>query len=184
MMKIIRPEQLAENTFKMIGTDKMLITTCTKSEDEEGNILTGRVNTTTASWGGLGILWNRNIATIYLRPNRYTKELLDNTDSFSLNVLSEKYKNVLDYCESHSGRTEDKIKQCKLNVEYMNFTPWIKQAHTVIFCRKIYAQEIDPNCFTDELFCKKNYRKDDFHTMYIAEILKVMVDQQELKKKK
>ena len=174
MMKTIRPEQISDNTFKMIGKDWMLVSACTKQFDEEGKIITGRVNTMTASWGGMGVLWNKNVATIYLRPSRYTKEIIDSTDTFSLSVLSDKYRNALNYCGSHSGRDCDKLKESKLDVEYLNGTPWIKQARLVIVCRKLYSQTIDPYGFSEELLCKQNYKKDDFHTMYIGEIIKVM----------
>ncbi len=179
MMKIIKAEQLNANVFKMIGDEWMLVTACTTSKDEEGKIITGRANTMTASWGGMGILWNKAVATIYIRPTRFTKEIIDSSETFSLSVLGEKYKTALNYCGSHSGRNEDKIKQCKLDVEYMNYTPWIKQAKIAFICKKLYAQELDPNCFTDPSICDKNYRKNDFHTMYIAEIQKVLVDQRE-----
>lgn len=176
MLKTIQPESINDNLFKLLSKDWMLISACTKSYDSEGKITTGRVNTMTASWGGFGVLWNKNVATIYLRPSRYTKEIIDSTDTFSLSVLSEKYRTALNYCGSHSGRDGDKLFPAKLNAEIMNGTPWIKEARLVIFCRKLYAQEIDPNCFTEPLICDKNYKKNDFHTMYIGEITKVMID--------
>ena len=177
MFKVIRPEAITDNPFKIIGKDYMLVSACTTKQDEEGKLITGRPNTMTASWGGCGVLWNKPVATIYLRPQRYTKEIIDQTDTFSLSILSEKYKSALEYCGSHSGRDGDKFCPAKLDVEYMNGTPWIKQARLVIFCRKLYVQEFDPYSFADELICKQNYRKDDFHTMYIGEIIKVMEDQ-------
>ncbi|MDY4903074.1 MAG: flavin reductase family protein [Treponema sp.] len=176
MMKVIRPEAISDNAFKLIGKDWMLVSACTKQLNDEGKVITGRPNTMTASWGGVGVLWNKPVATIYLRPQRYTKEIIDQTDTFSLSVLSEKYKNALNYCGQHSGRDGDKFKAAKLDVEYMNGTPWIKQARLVMFCKKLYVQEFDPFCFTDELLCKQNYRNNDFHTMYIGEIEKVMID--------
>ena len=176
MFKEIKPEQISDNTIKLIGRDWMLVTACTKSFDDNDKIITGRPNTMTASWGGLGVLWNKPVATIYLRPQRYTKEIIDSTDTFSLSILSEKYKTALDYCGSHSGRNEDKFRQSKLDVQYMNGTPWIKQARLVIFCRKLYAQPFDPNSFIEEKMLKQNYRNDDFHTMYIGEITKAMED--------
>ncbi len=176
MLKTIRPEALADNPFSVIGKDWMLVTACTKQVDEEGNIKTGKVNTMTASWGGMGILWNKPVATIYLRPSRYTKEIIDATDTFSLSVLASKYRPALDYCGSHSGRNEDKIAKSKLSVDYLNGTPWIKEARLVLFCRKLYHQEFVPEGFEEELLCKQNYRNNDFHTMYIGEIFKVMQD--------
>ncbi|MCH5294336.1 MAG: flavin reductase family protein [Treponema sp.] len=179
MLKSVRPEAIQENVFKLIGRDWLLVTAGSSVTDGEGN---GRVNTMTASWGGMGILWNKPVATVYLRPSRYTKELVDSSETFSLSVLPEKYRSALDYCGKHSGRDGDKISAARLSVEYMNETPWIAEARLVFVCRKLYAQELNPFSFTDELVCRQNYRKDDFHTMYIGEILKVMVDAKDLKK--
>ena len=176
MMKEIRPEQIPDNAISLISRDWMLVTACTKSVDPEGKITTGRVNTMTASWGGLGELWNKPVATIYIRPQRYTKEIIDETDTFSLSVLPEKYRQALNFCGSHSGRDGDKFKPAKLDVLYNNGTPYIKQARLILFCRKLYAQPFDPNCFIEEKMLKQNYKKDDFHTMYIGEIYKVLID--------
>ncbi|MGN0729344.1 flavin reductase family protein [Treponema sp.] len=181
MLKSLKPESIPDNTFKMIGKDWMLITACTKKISDDGSISTGRPNTMTASWGGLGVLWNKNVATVYIRPTRYTKEIIDSTDTFSLSVLPEKYKTALDYCGCHSGRDEDKFRATKLDVEYMNGTPWIKQARLVLFCQKLYAQEIDPFCFMEDKLCNQNYRKNDFHTMYIGEITKVLYETRDKK---
>lgn len=176
MMKEIRPEQIPDNAISLISRDWMLVTACTKSVDPEGKITTGRVNTMTASWGGLGELWNKPVATIYIRPQRYTKEIIDETDTFSLSVLPEKYRQALNFCGSHSGRDGDKFKPAKLDVLYNNGTPYIKQARLILFCRKLYAQPFAPNCFIEEKMLKQNYKKDDFHTMYIGEIYKVLID--------
>lgn len=181
MLKSVSPESIADNPFTVIGRDWLLVTACAMSTDDDGTVSTGRPNTMTASWGGLGILWNKPVATIYLRPSRYTKEIIDSTSTFSLSVLPQKYKSALDYCGSHSGRNEDKFRAAKLDVEYMNGTPWIKQARLVLFCQKLYAQEFDPYCFAEEQLCKQNYRKNDFHTMYIAEITKVLAETRNIK---
>ena len=176
MIKTIRPEQISDNAIKLISKDWMLVTACSKTVNDLGESVLGRANTMTASWGGLGELWNKPVATIYIRPSRYTKELIDSSDTFSLSVLPERYKTALDYCGSHSGRDGDKFKSAKLDVLYSNDTPYIKQARLVLICRKLYAQEFDPYSFTDEKVLKQNYKKDDFHTMYIGEIIKVLED--------
>ncbi|MFA6938246.1 MAG: flavin reductase [Treponema sp.] len=177
MMRKIQPESITDNAFEMIGKDWLLVSACTKEVQPDGEIKTGKVNTMTASWGGLGVLWNKDVATIYLRPTRYTKEIIDKTDSFSISVLPTTFKNALNYCGTHSGRDCDKLREAKLDVNYSaDGTPWIKQARLVLICKKIYVQEFDPNCFADELVCKQNYKKNDFHTMYIGEITRVMFD--------
>ncbi|WP_308510296.1 flavin reductase [uncultured Treponema sp.] len=181
MLKVIKPEAILDNPFKLIGKDQMLITACTKKVSDDGNIITGRPNTMTANWGGLGVLWNKNVATVYIRPSRYTKEIIDETDTFSLSFLPERYKTALDYCGCHSGRNEDKFRATKLDVEYMNGTPWIKQARLVLFCQKLYSQELDSFKFVEEKVCNQFYRKNDFHTIYIGEITKVLAESRDLK---
>ena len=97
--KEIKAQELKINPFEMIGIDWMLITV---KKDE-------KVNTMTASWGGLGVIWNKNVVTIYIRPKCYTKEFIDNSDTFSVTILGEEYRKELSYLGTISGRSEDKI---------------------------------------------------------------------------
>ena len=55
------------NPFKNIGDRWMLIT----AGDENDS------NTMTASWGGLGVMWGKNVAIAVIRPQRYTKKFVD-----------------------------------------------------------------------------------------------------------
>ena len=34
-------------------------------------------NPMTVSWGGVGRLWNLSVVTVYVRPQRYTRGLID-----------------------------------------------------------------------------------------------------------
>ncbi len=70
----ISAEQLKENIFDMIGKKWMLVTAGNKE----------KVNTMTASWGGLGVMWGKNVAFIVIRPTRYTKEFIDREETLSL----------------------------------------------------------------------------------------------------
>ena len=71
--KEIAIESLEFNPFTKISKEWMLITA--------GDEL--KSNTMTASWGGLGIMWGKNVATAYIRPQRYTKEFVDQKDTFT-----------------------------------------------------------------------------------------------------
>ena len=62
-MKEIKPEELQKNPFQMIGKEWLLVT----AEKE------GKTNTMTASWGGVGIMWGKPVAYVFIRPQRYTK---------------------------------------------------------------------------------------------------------------
>ncbi|MDD4215345.1 MAG: hypothetical protein PHR81_11080, partial [Bacteroidales bacterium] len=66
-------QSLSENTIKMIGTDWMLI--CA------GNI--SSFNMMTASWGGLGWLWEKPVTFIFVRPQRYTHQFTEKEDYFT-----------------------------------------------------------------------------------------------------
>jgi len=163
-MKSIKPEELDKNVFHMIGREWLLVTA------EKA----GKVNTMTASWGGLGVMWGKNVAYIVLRPQRYTKEFVDAGETFSLSVLDEEYRKTLSYLGTVSGRDEDKITKAGLTVEHADGTPYFGEANTVLVCRKLYAQNYDPACFIDKSCDEKWYPDKDYHTMYMGEIVKVL----------
>ena len=43
-----------------------------------------KFNSMTVSWGGLGTLWGKPVATVYVRTSRYTHEFMDNGEYFKL----------------------------------------------------------------------------------------------------
>ncbi|MBQ5631585.1 MAG: flavin reductase family protein [Treponema sp.] len=165
-MKQIEINEFSENPFKLIGSDWMLITA---KKGEKTNMMT-------ASWGGVGILWNKPVATIYVRPQRYTKEFIDNEEYFSLCVLPEEYRQILNYCGTKSGRDEDKIAETKLTIDESEKAPIFKEARLVLICKKLYAQDLTEQSFIDKSLVEKNYKAKDFHTMYIAEIEKILTN--------
>jgi flavin reductase (DIM6/NTAB) family NADH-FMN oxidoreductase RutF len=163
--KEIKPEELNKSAFQMIGNDWMLVTA------EKDN----KTNTMTASWGGFGVMWNKNVTYIVLRPQRYTKEFVDGSDTYSLCFFDSKYKKQLAYLGSVSGKNEDKISKAELNLSHYNETPFFTEAETVIICKKLFAQEFTPESFIEKDIVEKNYPSKDFHTLYIGEIEKIFV---------
>jgi flavin reductase (DIM6/NTAB) family NADH-FMN oxidoreductase RutF len=160
----IKPEQLNKNLFKLVGSDWMLVAA------ESDN----KVNAMTASWGGFGVMWNKNVAFVVIRQSRYTKELIDKADSFSLSFLSSDYKKQLSYFGSVSGRNEDKIAKSGLSIGHIEAAPYFADADLVVICKKLYAQEYKPECFIDTKLNSDYYAEGDYHTLYIAEITKVL----------
>ena len=162
MLTKIDPKSLTCNPFSLIGTQWTLITAGTKDA----------CNTMTASWGGLGILWNKPVATVYIRPQRYTKGFVDEQGTFTLSFLPEEYRAQLTYCGRTSGRDEDKIARCGFTVETgENGAPYIGEAELVLVCRALYRQTLTPDSFLEPELIDKNYPNRDFHDMYIAEIV-------------
>ena len=146
--------------FHRIGKDWMLIT----AGDQAG------VNTMTASWGGAGILWGSEVATIYVRPQRYTHQFLDAQGRFSL-CFFDGYREALALLGRVSGRDRDKITEAGLHVEWIDGIPVFREASLVLLAKTLYVDEIKESCFLDPAVAAANYPEKDFHTMYIAKIL-------------
>ena len=162
---LINPDDFDKSAFKTIGKDWLLVT----AGDEE------KSNTMTASWGGFGIMWGKPVVYIVIRPQRYTKKFIDAKEHFSLSVLPEEYRKVLSYLGSASGRDEDKIAKSGLTLKFDNGVPYFDESDIYMVCRKMFAQPINPECFIDDTIDSKWYPEKDYHTLYIAEIEKLMV---------
>ncbi|MFR9166496.1 MAG: flavin reductase family protein [Dysgonomonas sp.] len=136
----------------------------------------GSVNTMTASWGGFGIMWNKEVVWVVIRPQRYTKEFVDSADSFSLSFFNKSYqKKALSYLGKVSGRDENKIEKSGLTVlKDESGVPFFDEAETVIIARKLYAQPMAEQFFIDKKPIADWYPEKDFHVYYIAEITKVL----------
>lgn len=160
----ITSNDLEMSVFKMIGTDWMLIT----AEKDQ------KVNTMTASWGGFGVIWNKNVVYVFIRHSRFTKEFVDTSNTFSLSFFGGQQKSALKYLGAVSGRNEDKIHNARLTINHHNNTPFIDEANTILICRKIAAQPIEKGCFIDETIDSSFYQDHDYHVMYIAEITDIL----------
>lgn len=162
MLTKIDLKNLTLNPFQAIGSQWMLITAGTKEA----------CNTMTASWGGLGIMWGKPVATAYIRPQRYTKEFVDAQEYFTLSFLPEDRRADLSYCGTVSGRDEDKIARCGFTVEAAGCgAPYFAEAELVLVCRKLYRQRLTPDAFLDSSLDGRWYPERDYHDMYIAEIV-------------
>jgi len=163
MLKQIPTKEINESTVDLIAKQWMLI-----SAGEEKNH-----NTMTASWGGLGHLWNKDVAFIFVRDHRYTFEFTEKYDKFSLCFFEENYRSVLKLCGSKSGRDIDKM-NLDINPVFEEGNVYYKEAKLVLLCNKIYFHDLAPENFIDPKI-SKNYPKKDYHRMYIGEIYKALV---------
>lgn len=163
--KKISATELSDNAFHMIGDDWMLVGA---SNGEKFNAMT-------ASWGGVGILWGRPVAFVFIRPQRYTFEFTEAGDKMTLSFFGGGQRDALRLFGSKSGRDCDKAAEAGLTPVmtgdgYTSF----EEASTVIECRKIYADTIRPECMIDSEIMS-NYKNGDYHKMYVCEIERVLV---------
>ena len=157
------PEVVQDNVFKLIGKDWMLITAGTRES----------FNTMTASWGGMGVLWDKKVCFAFVRPTRYTFEFLEKSEFYTFSFLEEQYRDILMYCGTKSGRDVNKVIETNLTPIFGNGTVFFAEARLVMECRKIYVQDITPDNFLDQTM-NEYYPKKDYHRIYVGEIIRCL----------
>jgi len=162
--KEIEPEDIGDNPFQLIGGDWMLITA--------GDIQS--FNTMTASWGGMGVLWDKNVCFCFVRPTRYTFEFMNKSETFTLSFFPKEFRNVLTYGGSHTGKQVNKVAHCGITpVQGSNDDIYFAEARLVLECRKIYFSDINPSAFLAQTLADI-YPEKDYHRMFIGEIVRVL----------
>ncbi len=159
-------KDLKTSPVKMIADDWALLTA--------GEM--GDFNTMTVSWGGVGELWSRDVAFVFVRPQRYTYEFMEKSDCFTLSFFGGDCKKELGVCGSKSGRDTDKCAATGLVPMAADGGVTFKQAKTVLVCKKIAYQDLDPSGFLDPSIMD-TYALKDYHRMYVGAIEKVLVSE-------
>ncbi len=163
--KEISIPELDKSPFNLFNRDWALLTS--------GN--SEQYNTMTVSWGGLGVLWGRNVATVYVRGSRYTRGFLDSSDFFTLTFGGGEMHNALAYCGKYSGRDVDKVKETGITPVLSENAPYFAEGELVLICRKLYRQEMAAEAFTDKAILDSIYGDGDYHIIFIGEIEKALI---------
>lgn len=153
------------NPFVKFGSEWALVT----AGDEQG------YNTMTIGWGAMGVVWGKAAMTVYVRPQRYTKQFVDAADYFTVSFFPHSCKRALGVLGTKSGRDGDKVAEVGFTPVYLDETTTFDEANLVFVCRKLYADEIKHECFVDHELNDKTYPERDYHTMYIGEIEHVYI---------
>ena len=160
-MNKIDIKALQENAVSMFDDKWCLITAGNKDS----------YNTMTASWGAMGELWNKDVCFIFIRPQRYTLEFTEREELFTLSFFGEEYKKALAFCGRNSGRDCDKAKETGLTPMEIDGSMSFEESETVIVCKKLFYQDIDPQGFVDKTIDGVCYPEKDYHRMYVGEVI-------------
>jgi len=134
------------------------------AQDSEG------INTLTAAWGSFGNVWEKKIVTIYIRPQRYTKKFIDNSQEFTITFF-DGYQNEMGYLGKTSGRdVPNKIEKSGLHLTEIDGKPTFEEGKLVLVCKTLYKDSFKPENFIDKEIPEKIYPNKDYSVMYIAEI--------------
>ena len=170
--KEISYKDLEFNPMTLVGDDWLAL--C--AGNEEG------YNAMTVSWGHMGTIWydanhqyQLPTCIVYVRPSRYTKVFMDKEDYFTVNLLKDDYRKAHSVLGSESGKDVDKFEKTGLHPIFDTNTTYIEEADLVFVCKKVFNQELKEESFLDKNIVETNYPIRDFHTMYIGEIVKVLV---------
>lgn len=164
-MKELNVKQLPDNFFTTIGKEWMLVTAGTKEH----------FNTMTASWGCVGWLWNKPVAVIFIRPERYTHEFIEQNETLTLSFLGheEEMRKAYNICGSRSGRDTDKMALTGLKpIATPSGNVTFEQARLTLECRKLYKNRMSPDSFLDPGIAQwYGEGKGGYHDIYILEIV-------------
>ena len=155
--------QVNVSAFEVFNNDWALVTAGTE----------GNYNTMTISWGGLGTLWSRPVATVYVKPIRYTHDFLESNDYFTVSFYPAEYKEALGILGTKSGRDGDNVAQAGLTPVYLENAVTFKQAKLTILCKKIYRQDLDVSAMPEDVI-RGYYTTEAPHTMYVGQVVDVM----------
>lgn len=149
--------------FRLFGRQWALVTAGTAEH----------FNTMTIGWGGLGTLWSRPVATVYVRPNRYTYEFMERSDYFTVSFFPEEQRGALQLLGTVSGRDGDKVAQAGLTPLPLEQGVTFREAETTLLCRKLYWQDMDPQCIPEEIR-QQFYAGEPLHRMYVGQVVEIL----------
>ena len=154
---------------------------------KKGILLTSKlgekVNTMTIGWGMIGVEWGKPVFITLVRESRFTKEYLDKTGEFTVNIpISDVDSRILGLCGTKSGRDIDKIQTLGLELVESDVVsvPGIRQLPLTLECKVLYKQKQDPAAIPEAVINRYYPEIDnspipgenrDYHTAYYAEIV-------------
>lgn len=156
-----------ENVTRLFSKDWALIAA---GDTRSANVMVG-------GWGGAGYLWKKPVISCVIRPQRYTFELVEKHERFSLCFLPEKYRAAMQLCGTQSGRDTDKFAATGLTPAFFEGVPFVAESRLVIIARKMYADDLKKERFIDKEPLRF-YEAGDFHRVYICEAERILLRQQ------
>lgn len=136
-----------------------------------------KVNTMTIGWGTIGIEWGRPVFVAYVRETRFTREMLDRSGEFTVNIPLENVdRNILAVCGTKSGRDMDKFSQLNLTQEPGETVdvPGILELPLTLECKVLYkvkqSVETIPQAIQARYYPADESGFQDYHYAYFGEI--------------
>lgn len=135
-------------------------------------------NSMTISWGSLGTIWGapmqgKPIVTVYISPLRYTYEVLNGSDRFTVSFFKEGQREDLVKMGTRSGREGDPLKGTRLTPVYEDGFMTYREAELTLECRKLYQQTLDKERIPASIRDRFYGPDEQAHRMYIGEVVRI-----------
>ena len=134
-------------------------------------------NSMTISWGGLGTLWNKPVAFLFVKPTRYTFEFVSKHDEITISFYDKEYKKALAIFGSKSGRDIDKASATGFTPKFLDHGVTYEQAKETIVCKKLFMQQLDKSKFPESVLDFYNGRGEKElppHYFVVAEVTDIL----------
>ncbi|MBB5182722.1 flavin reductase [Catenisphaera adipataccumulans] len=138
-----------------------------------------RYNSMTISWGSMGTIWGapnhgRPIVTVYINPLRYTYEVLNESDRFTVSFFPKANRPDLILMGTRTGRFGDTKKGTNLTPVFDDGFVYYRESILTFECEKLYQQTLDkkqiPASIADAFYAPE----EQAHRMYIGEVKKII----------
>ncbi|WP_294503040.1 flavin reductase [uncultured Victivallis sp.] len=173
--KEIDPAEFACSSFRIWKDDWLVLAA--------GEFPNGKYNAMTVGWGFFGCMWAEPAVTVFLRPQRYTLEILDHCDTFTLSAFAPEYRRALTAIGRVSGR-EEPGKLAKAGLTAVRSArveaPSFAEAELVLECRKLYRAEMSGRHFLDKSLIGRHYPERDYHVCVIGKVVRIAGDEKYL----
>jgi len=137
----------------------------------------GRPNAMTIGWGLVGTMWREPFFTVAVRLSRYTHQLLEESDEFTVCLPAKGMEEALDVCGTKSGRDMDKFGELGLTAKTGATVgaPYIDECPVHYECKVAYKTELRPGELDGELE-KNAYPSGNYHVLYFGHIMGVYAE--------
>jgi flavin reductase (DIM6/NTAB) family NADH-FMN oxidoreductase RutF len=170
LFKKISPEEIGDNVFTLVGKDFTVITAGKEAH----------YNSMTASGGGLGLLFMKPTTWCILRADRYTLEMIQKEQTYTLSYFPNEYKEQILFLGSKSGRDSEKMKEVELtSVPTPSGDMSFKEARLIIESKLTEITTANPNDFYSQEakdWINEAYKEaNDYRKLVFGEITHVWV---------
>jgi flavin reductase (DIM6/NTAB) family NADH-FMN oxidoreductase RutF len=137
-------------------------------------------NSMIGSGGGLGLLFKKPTTWSLLRADRYTLEIIQKEQTYTLSYFPKEYKVQALFLGSESGRDSEKMKEVELtSVQTPSGDMSFKEARLIIECKLTEITTANPNDFYSQEakdYINEAYKEaSDYRKLVFGEITHVWV---------